>query len=91
MTCHKKKPAAAFSAKQITDVRFKLWKKGQGRGNKPIKARCRECNEVQVSFLHCVICDKNKQNEKFSLAQRKTPDNAVGATISLELRSLIIE
>lgn len=38
---------------------------------------CIPCTGRQVTELHCYYCDMDKGLDKFSKAQRKTPDHAV--------------
>jgi hypothetical protein len=71
--CHKNKPQSQYSTKQLNDVRFKVFRNG---ANAIIggAAKCSSCTGKQRTEMACNRCDRVKDLDKFSLAQRRKRD-----------------
>lgn len=75
--CNIKKPKSAFSKKQLVDLATHMQRKSTFKPEIQGHVICIGCSPKQVVELHCHICDFDKGLDKFSKAQRKTPDTAI--------------
>ncbi|KAI4126446.1 MAG: hypothetical protein LQ347_004970 [Umbilicaria vellea] len=60
----------------LSDLRYKIFTFGPINGTGPAYVKCRICTGQQVNEMTCVVCDKVKDLDGFSKAQRRTPDTA---------------
>ncbi|EMF17572.1 uncharacterized protein SEPMUDRAFT_146556 [Sphaerulina musiva SO2202] len=75
--CNIKKPKSAFSKKQLADLATHMQRKPFFKPEIQGHVICIGCSPKQVVELHCLICDLDKGLDRFSKAQRKTPDTAI--------------
>ena len=77
MVCKKSKNPSMFSGKQLSDLRFKIYRFGQGSIPAEGCIKCEQCTGKQRTEMKCCRCDKVRPLDKFSLAQRRKKDEPV--------------
>ncbi|KAI9836900.1 MAG: hypothetical protein M1819_001065 [Sarea resinae] len=74
--CKKIRVQGAYSKKQLTDLRHKIYLNDRLNPLTGGHIKCRHCTGQQVHELTCCICDETRGLEGFSKAQRRDPDKA---------------
>ncbi|PPJ60320.1 hypothetical protein CBER1_01258 [Cercospora berteroae] len=75
--CKEVKGSTAFSNKQRGDLADHMRSNPRFNAANQAIISCIPCTGRQVTELHCYHCDMDKGLDKFSKAQRKTPDHAI--------------
>ncbi|KAM3419186.1 hypothetical protein BST61_g5130 [Cercospora zeina] len=75
--CGQVKGSAAFSNKQRGDLAEHMRANPRFNAATQGQVSCIGCTTRQVVELHCYQCDMDKGLDKFSKAQRRTPDHAI--------------